>query len=141
MAKRSPPLKVPAIRLDRSCGIPLHRQLYLGLRKWILAGDVREGERLPSSRALARMLGISRNTVVNAYEKLADRHYLITRIGAGTRVCDISAVGTAASHFSVTNGRLRLTTILERSCYPLRRAPFQDQDGNVLYFYDSRQTL
>ncbi len=60
MGRRPPSLKVPAIALVRSSGVALHRQLYLVLRELILTGRLREGERLPSSRALAKVLRISR---------------------------------------------------------------------------------
>src|SRR6184192_1124384 len=60
---------VPEIRLDTSSAVPLHRQLYEGLRDTILAGRLSAGTRLPATRILARELQISRNTVLNAFER------------------------------------------------------------------------
>lgn len=51
-------------------GQGLARQLYRGLRERILAGELAAWVRLPASRELARLLGISRNTVTAAYEQL-----------------------------------------------------------------------
>ncbi|HEX2836260.1 MAG TPA: PLP-dependent aminotransferase family protein [Thermoanaerobaculia bacterium] len=65
---------------------PYYRQIYDGYRAAILAGRLRPGERLPSTRALATELGISRLPVVNAFEQLLHEGYVEGRVGAGTYV-------------------------------------------------------
>jgi GntR family transcriptional regulator/MocR family aminotransferase len=67
---------------------PLQRQAYRALREAILAGRLRGGERLPSTRALARELGVSRNTVVLGFEQLVAEGYATTRGGSGTYVAE-----------------------------------------------------
>ena len=67
---------------------PLHRQTYRALRGAILSGRLRSGLRLPSSRNLAKELGLSRNTVLQAFEQLAAEGYSTTRAGSGTFVAD-----------------------------------------------------
>ena len=67
---------------------PLHRQTYRALRGAILSGRLRSGLRLPSSRNLAKELGLSRNTVLQAFEQLVAEGYSITRPGSGTFVAD-----------------------------------------------------
>ncbi len=69
------------------------------LRTAIRAGVLRTGVRLPSSRALARDLGISRGVIVSVYEQLAAEGYLRTRPGSGTVVADVgySVTATPAS--------------------------------------------
>src|SRR4029450_8778906 len=74
------------LRLDAEAQQPLNQQIYQGLRSAILNGRLHVGARLPSSRELAMDLAISRNTVLNAYERLADEGYLQGRSGGGTRV-------------------------------------------------------
>jgi GntR family transcriptional regulator/MocR family aminotransferase len=64
----------------------LQQRLCAALRQEILSGHLQPGERLPATRALARDLGISRTTVVLAYEQLASEGYLEARVGAGTFV-------------------------------------------------------
>ena len=54
---------------------PLHRQTYRALRGAILSGRLRSGLRLPSSRNLAKELGLSRNTVLQAFEQLVAEGY------------------------------------------------------------------
>jgi GntR family transcriptional regulator / MocR family aminotransferase len=67
-------------------GRPRRTQLETGLREAIRAGRLRPDARLPSSRALAAELGVSRRLVVEAYEQLTAEGYLLTRPGSGTRV-------------------------------------------------------
>src|SRR5260370_35381144 len=56
------------------------------LRQGILAGNLPAGSRLPPTRHLARDLGVARQTVVLAYERLAAEGYVRARIGSGTYV-------------------------------------------------------
>jgi len=73
--------------IDRSRDTPLHRQVYDGLRRAILEGMLRPGQRVPSTRALASELSLSRLPVLMAYEQLLHEGYLEGRIGSGTYVC------------------------------------------------------
>jgi GntR family transcriptional regulator / MocR family aminotransferase len=65
---------------------PLYRQAYRALRAAILDGRLPAGERLPSSRVLAREAKLARNTVLQAYEQLVAEGYAESRRGAGTYV-------------------------------------------------------
>ena len=77
------------IRLIRNSAEPLHQQLYRQIRDELVSGSFsNNSSRLPSSRALATDLGISRLTVNLALEKLHAEGYLRTRIGSGTFVAD-----------------------------------------------------
>jgi GntR family transcriptional regulator/MocR family aminotransferase len=67
---------------------PLHRQAYRALRAAILERRLAAGARLPATRALARECGLSRNTVLAAYEQLVAEGYATARVGSGTRVCE-----------------------------------------------------
>ncbi|HEU0297432.1 MAG TPA: PLP-dependent aminotransferase family protein, partial [Anaerolineales bacterium] len=67
-------------------GAPLYQQLYAHMRAAILSGELKRGLKLPSSRALADELGVSRNTVQNAYRQLAAEGYLESVEGSGTFV-------------------------------------------------------
>ena len=72
--------------LDRSIGVPIFRQIYDGLRRAILDGRLRPGQRIPSTRSLAADLGVSRLPVLSAYEQLLHEGYLVGRTGSGTFV-------------------------------------------------------
>lgn len=65
---------------------PIGSQVYHAIRKAILDGRLSSGSRLPSSRTLAEMMSISRNSVIAGFERLIDEGYLFTRRGAGTFV-------------------------------------------------------
>jgi GntR family transcriptional regulator/MocR family aminotransferase len=79
-------LLMPRLAVDRTAGEPLHRQLYFAIRQAILAGRLRPGARLPATRTLAHELGISRNTVLVAFEQLHAEGYVDGRVGAGSFV-------------------------------------------------------
>src|SRR5919197_4458523 len=75
------------IMLDsRRADRPLYRQIYEAIRMAILSGEFGPGKRLAATRALARELGVSRITVLNAYEQLFAEGYLDGKGGAGTFV-------------------------------------------------------
>ncbi len=69
--------------LDRSGASPLYEQLYRALKADILSGVLPGGSRLPSGRALAEHLGLSRVTVETAYAQLLAEGYLTSRPRAG----------------------------------------------------------
>lgn len=75
------------IRLDQGAPLPLHQQLYEELRHAILDGRLLPHQRIPSTRSLAKMLGISRTTVMQSYERLLSEGYLETLRGSGTYIC------------------------------------------------------
>ena len=79
------------VRLDRSSGRPLRAQLEAAVRDAIRSGRLRGGERLPSSRELARELGVSRGIVQECFGQLLAEGYLTSRTGSATRVADIGA--------------------------------------------------
>ena len=78
------------VRLDRSASQPLRDQLEASLREAIRAGRLCAGERLPSTRELARALGVSRGMVQECYGQLLAEGYLTSRTGSATRVAGIS---------------------------------------------------
>ena len=63
---------------------PLHSQLTRALKAAMIAGRVGAGARLPATRMLARELGVSRNTVLSAYEQLRAEGFIDGRTGSGS---------------------------------------------------------
>lgn len=79
-------------------------QIYRQIRAVILGGGLARGQMLPPSRDLARLLGVSRNTVTAAYDQLSAQGFATGRVGAGTFVSNdlpiakpSSAVGRPAN--------------------------------------------
>lgn len=86
MRKRPHGAAVPLIAVDRKGEKPLHRQIYDSFRAMILERRLQPGQQIPSSRALADELGISRIPVLGAYAQLLAEGYIESRSGAGTFV-------------------------------------------------------
>lgn len=81
------------LELETESGVPLSRQIYERIKTLVLHGDLKAEEKLPSSRALSKELGVARNTVLEAYDQLIAEGYLEARHGSGTTV----AAGIAAT--------------------------------------------
>src|ERR1700732_2541330 len=77
---------LPPIALDYRTKTPMYRQLYDWFRGAIINGQMRPGQRVPSTRGLAAELKISRIPVLNAFEQLLAEGYFETFVGAGTCV-------------------------------------------------------
>lgn len=80
--------------LRREIEVPLKRQIYLAIKEQIVAGKLRAGEALPSTRQLAEELKISRNTVNEAFDMLLAEGFVVSRQGAPTRITEGVAVHT-----------------------------------------------
>lgn len=74
------------VRLDRGSSGPLAVQLSGQVRDLVLAGTLVRGDRLPSTRALAADLGVSRAVAEQAYDQLLAEGWLEARRGSGTFV-------------------------------------------------------
>jgi DNA-binding GntR family transcriptional regulator len=114
---------IPAIAIDRSAREPLARQIARQIAATIRGG--RHSVRLPSTRMLARLLSVSRNTVVAAYEELAADDLIRARPGAGV----IARGAMARRPLQIMD----FANILRAAQYPSRVANVKDPDGNPLY--------
>jgi GntR family transcriptional regulator / MocR family aminotransferase len=74
------------VTLERRAGVPLHGQIERSLREQVRSGRLSPGSRVPSSRALAAELGVSRGVVLEAYSQLIAEGYLVATQRAPTRV-------------------------------------------------------
>ena len=115
-------LKGTSFELDPDSRQPLYLQLRDGLRRLIANHSLPAGAKLPSTRALAKNLTISRNTVVNAYATLAAEGLVTGAIGSGTRVA--ARIRRRRS--------LDLRSVLRDSHFPNDAVPLCDPDGNPL---------
>lgn len=74
--------------------IPLYEYLYQCLKKDIMAGILRPGEKLPSKRAFAQNQGISTITIQNAYDQLISEGYVYTLPKKGYYVAELAVAAT-----------------------------------------------
>lgn len=102
---------LPGRIVDRAARLSLHEQIADYIEAAIRAGRLRPGERIPSTRALAARLRVSRNTVIAAYDELAARGLIEGRRGGGMHVADRPG---------------------SRRRVPIRAVPLTDDDGNAL---------
>jgi GntR family transcriptional regulator/MocR family aminotransferase len=115
--------------LEPHAETPLYRQVYEGLRQAMLEGRLRSGEPLPSTRTLARDLGVSRNTVLLAFDQLGAEGYIEGAARSATRVAhhmpnELSAPrdNTQQRSPSKRNLRLRRPTGQPREPVPARQS-------------------
>lgn len=78
-------VKAWLLRPDQAT-LPRHARIQRALRALILDGALPVGTPLPATRALAQSLGVSRDTVENAYRQLHAEGFIERRVGSGSRV-------------------------------------------------------
>lgn len=105
-------LSTPTPQRNASAGTG--RQVYDQVRAHIAEGTLPPGARLPSTRALAADLGVSRTTVTAAYEQLAAEGYLVTAAGRAARVAAPLAAAPAAPLPSASARPPRLSRYAQR---------------------------
>jgi GntR family transcriptional regulator / MocR family aminotransferase len=87
MAKQTIGVALPVFgQLTTDPIVTLYQQIYERIRGTIIGGGLAPGTRLPSSRTLAKDIGVSRNTVEVAFSQLEAEGFLVRKIGAGTYV-------------------------------------------------------
>ena len=77
------------IHLDYRDNRPIYEQVRDGLRKLMVTGMLRSGDKLPSVRALAVELAINPNTIQRAYAQLEAEGYILSVSGKGTFVAEL----------------------------------------------------
>lgn len=83
------------ISLNYRDGRPIYEQIKDGLRQLMVTGALREGEKLPSVRALAATLAINPNTIQRAYMELESEGYIYSVAGKGSFAADRTEVDRA----------------------------------------------
>ncbi len=80
------------INLNSKLNIPLYEQIYQYIKEDICAGRMVRGEKMPSTRALANHLQVSRSTIELAYEQLLSEGYIESIPCKGFFVCDLDGL-------------------------------------------------
>lgn len=129
------PLVIANLRIAADSPVPIYEQICRTLRIGITSGDLPAGTLLPTSRELAEVLGVGRNTIVAAYSRLAAEGYLVSKFRRGTRVALPTQVsilapgGASESTPSDDDGEGRSEPVVEIS-YQAQRA-LEPQDSTL----------
>ncbi|MDT4948124.1 MAG: hypothetical protein QOJ37_719 [Pseudonocardiales bacterium] len=111
------------LTLDRTGRGPLGAQMQEQVRDAIRSGRLAAGERLPSSRALAQELGVSRGLVIDTYQQLEAEGYLTTHAGSATRVAPTQQQLTAPTALQSAPPRLDIDffpSLPDLASFPIR---------------------
>src|SRR6266480_3228574 len=84
------------LELNRETHTPLYTQIVTEVRRMIISGALKVGDRLPANRELARTLGVNRNTITTAYAELAADGLITSRVGSGTYISGVPAPASAS---------------------------------------------
>jgi DNA-binding GntR family transcriptional regulator len=118
-------MQVPYVVLNRDTQEPLHRQIVRQIAAAIGAGTLGAEVRLPSSRSLAKILRVSRNTVVTAYSELTANGLIRAMRGSGVRV------NGAAPLSGMPLAGMR--GLIEVAHFPATVLQIEDSDDNPIY--------
>ena len=114
--KKVPSTLSPVLTVDRKAAQPLHRQIYDGFRRLIVGRNLGAGQQVPSSRALAAELKISRIPVLTAYAQLLAEGYFEAHTGSGTFVCR-----SLPDHVELKDGRSACVNVIHSSARRISR--------------------
>ena len=115
---------LPLVLSEPAPGTPRHRWLYEQLRSAILDGRLRPYARLPATRDLAAQYGLSRGTILVAFDRLRSEGYVEARVGAGTYVRRLPPDAVATRQRPTGPKRAATPASPPRSEYVARLAAF-----------------
>ena len=110
------------LNLDYRDARPIYEQVKDGLRRLMVTGVIREGEKLPSVRELAAQLVINPNTIQRAYRELESEGYIRSVPGKGSFACEKNCIddGRVRELFKVFDDTVTELLFLGRSPEELR---------------------
>ena len=120
-------LYLSLVTVDAASSVPLYRQIYQGLRDAIATGRLAAHTKLPSTRDLAIIWGVSRNTLRNAFDQLIAEGYLEAIVGRGTYVAaQERPLAPPAPSQHKPGGRIRQISQIGQALEPFGRAIHQN---------------
>jgi GntR family transcriptional regulator / MocR family aminotransferase len=103
------------LEIDLQSETPILQQIYLNLRQAILLKSLAPGSRLPSTRQLADRLGVSRTSVLSAYDRLLGEGYIEGRTGSGTYVSSEASESIITPALAIRQQRVGATRRLSKA--------------------------
>lgn len=102
--KRHAGAVLSSIKIDKTAEKKISIQLYMALRDLLMTGALTPRDRLPATRTLAREIGVSRTTVIDAVDRLISEGLLEARVGSGTFVSEALTARLAPKSSANSNG-------------------------------------
>ena len=115
------------LHISRDHPTPIPAQIAAGIRDAVATGALSPNDAIPSTRALAEQLGVSRGSVVTAYDQLEGEGYLLSRQGAPTRIHPELAVAPVHEN-DVSTG---ISPKILRTRISLKPSPRQRRDDQT----------
>ncbi|MBP3217360.1 MAG: PLP-dependent aminotransferase family protein [Lachnospiraceae bacterium] len=110
------------LNIPLSGGQHLYEEIYEYIRDAIRSGELKKGEKLPSSRSLATSLSVSRSTVMLAYDQLLSEGYIEARQGSGCYVCGLDGLYLPGAELAAQQVSTALTSGSARASSTHREA-------------------
>lgn len=104
------------IIISNSSGKPIYEQIYTQIKNCIISGELREGDALPSIRALAKDLRISVITTKRAYDELERDGFVNTVAAKGCYVAEKNMEFIREEHFKQIEEHLKIAAGLAAAC-------------------------
>ncbi len=104
------------IKISNAGGVPIYEQIVSQIKAKIIAGELREGDALPSMRLLAKELRISVITTKRAYEELAREGFIVSMPGKGSFVAGANTELIREEHLRRLEDHLREAVSLSHLC-------------------------
>lgn len=117
------------LEITKDSNVPFYLQISSGVDEALRHGRLRSGMRLPSERDLARALGVSRTTVVAAYEDIESRGLVRRQVGRGTFICAPESLNSSPFAWE---GKLSMRSATDRST--ASRSPSGQSEQTVISF-------
>lgn len=121
--------------LNSRSGLPPYQQLVQQVRHALRLGLLKEGDRLPTVKDVAKQMAVNPNTVLKAYRELEHDGLVAARPGVGTFVTRTLADGTLAAHGPLRKDlqrwltKARLAGLDDESIEALFMSTFRDAAG------------
>jgi GntR family transcriptional regulator / MocR family aminotransferase len=126
---------LPSLKLNPNLELPLHRQIYNALRQNIVNGTLPFNTKLTATRAFSVAHGVSRNTVLAAFNDLIAEGFLEARVGAGTFVNHQTTITSArVSDQQLSNRGLAISNTAFTIPRETRVAAFRHGIGDLSLF-------
>lgn len=74
------------LKINLNSAVPIYEQIVQEIKRMIKAGELKEGDPMPTIRSLAKQLGVDKNTIARAYQQLDSENFIVSNRRKGSYV-------------------------------------------------------